>query len=70
MPSPNFRKWAGLPVGKKDCKESKVDRRNNQWSSPKYVKTAYRQYKDFLSFYGENEEMQSERIGKLMETSS
>ena len=58
-------------MGKKDCaKKAKLiveitnDLVQNMLKQPS-VNTK----EDFLSFYGENEEIQSEKIGKLMKTS-
>ena len=68
MSSPNFRKQAGLPVGKKDgVKKAKLI----EGITNDLVQNTLKQptKEDFLSFYGEKEEIQSEKLGKLIKTS-
>ena len=70
MSSPNFRKRAGLPVEKKDCeKKSKlIEGITNDLVQNTLKQPSINTKEDFLSFYGENEEIQSEKLGKLIQT--
>ena len=71
MSSPNFRKRAGLPVGKKDCvkKAKLIEGITNDLVRNMLKQPSINTKEDFLSFYGENEEIQSEKLGKLIQTS-
>ena len=71
MSSPNFRKRAGLPVGKKDCvkKAKLIEGITNDLVRNTLKQPSVNTKEDFLRFYGENEEIQSEKLGRLIETS-
>ena len=67
LSSPNFRKQAGLPVGKKDgVKKAKLI----EGITNDLVQNTLKQptKEDSLSFYGEKEEIQSEKLEKSIKT--
>ena len=70
MSSPNFRKRAGFQWEKKTVKKAKlIEGITNDLVRNTLKQPSINTKEDFLRFYGENEEIQWEKLGRLIETS-